>query len=78
MADTRHKNIKWILPDPAPWDAVKTAVLMDIRDELQKVVTELQSLNRVFNCSNFLALPTAVRAIAKNTTKRPRVRKEKT
>lgn len=46
------------------------AVLMDIRDELQK-------LNRVFNCGNFLSLPHVVQGIEKNTRKRKYVRRPK-
>lgn len=66
MADTRHKNVTWNVGDTT-WDGVKVAVLMDIRDELQK-------LNRVFECHNFLAIPSDLRAIRRNTNK-PRRKK---
>jgi hypothetical protein len=41
----RHKNVDWKLPDGPMqnWEQVYTAVLMDIRDELQ-------ALNRKLDC----------------------------
>lgn len=66
MSDTRHKNGNWRLPtsgngSPETWDAVKIAVLMDIRDELQ-------ALNRLLACPNFTAIPTVLRTIRRNTS----------
>lgn len=63
--NTRHKNGQWNLPTNdngaiASWDYVKIAVLMDIRDELQ-------TLNRLLGCSNFIRIPTVLDAISKNT-----------
>jgi len=74
MADRRFKNVSWNLPVDgrgaiATWDAVKLAVLMDIRDELQK-------LNRVFNCGNFLNVPNVLREISRNTAKPRRKRRK--
>ena len=71
----RFKDGDWNLPksdkgNPETWDAVKIAVLMDIRDELKR-------LNSLLHCSNFMAIPWKLDRIAKNTTK-PRKRKPRT
>lgn len=71
MADKRHRNVNWLLNDPAPTEHATLAVLMDIRDELQY-------LHQVFGCKNFLDLPNVVRRIEANTTKRKYTKKEKT
>ena len=42
------------------WDGVKISVLMDIRDELQK-------LNALLHCSNFTQIPARLRRISRNT-----------
>lgn len=56
--------------DGNAWDTdrIQAAVLMDIRDELQK-------LNAVFHCSNFLGIPRELRLIKERLPKR---RKRKT
>lgn len=67
----RQKNVSWeIIPDgdryhgkKFSWYAAQTAVLMDIRDELQK-------LNAVFACPSFQAIPVKLDQIITNTTKR--------
>jgi hypothetical protein len=41
------------------WDYVKIAVLMDIRDELQK-------LNGILSCQNFTNIPTTLRGIRRD------------
>lgn len=75
MTDTRRANTNWrITNDNVCWgaeqyDYMQLAVLMDIR-------TELQTLNRVFQCRNFLAIPRKLDRISKNTAK-PRKRKAK-
>lgn len=61
----RHKDINWNLTETATEPTASLAVLMDIRDELKR-------LNRVFECSRFLAIPTTLERIAKNTTRKPR------
>ena len=48
-------------------DGVMLAVIMDIRDELQR-------LNRLLSCPNFTAIPTTLRSIRRNTAK-PREKK---
>lgn len=59
--DNRHKNKNWELPTDnngriQTWDYVKLAVLMDIRDELQK-------LNALLHCPNFVEIPRVLRDI---------------
>lgn len=72
MLDKRHRNKDWQLPTSAggmieSWEAVKIAVLMDIRDELQQ-------LNHTLGCYNFQSIPAVLRTIRKNTSG---LRKEK-
>lgn len=76
MEDTRLANRNWNVGGDdgkaRDWDCVKIAVLMDIRDELQK-------LNRLLGCSNFLSIPATLRSIRRNTHKLrpPKKRKRK-
>lgn len=69
MSDLRQKNIEWnIHPKPNgnySYEAAHLAVLMDLRDELQ-------TLNGLLRCPNFIAIPRKLDRIARNTTKRPR------
>ena len=69
MADTRGKNQHWQPLDEdgkAPtWERIGIAVLMDIRDELQR-------LNAAIYCPNFIGIPRTLRAIERNTAKRRR------
>ena len=59
----RHKNLNWNLSDGAQsWESVHTALLMDIRDELQRV-------NRVLACPDFLNIPYKLDTIVNNTKK---------
>ena len=77
MADTRHKNVIWTLPqDGYSWTHVQVALLMDIRDELQANNAELRRIRSVIECSNFTSLPHVIARIARNTHK-PRKRKPK-
>lgn len=75
MADTRKKNFNWRIHTNAdgttPSADAHLAVFMDIRDELQK-------LNRVFECPNFLRIPWTLDEIRKQTKKKrkKRVKKE--
>lgn len=62
----RHENVNWNLPAGeggagTPWNAVFAALLMDLRDELQK-------LNRLLGCSNFLGIPQTLRDIRDGIT----------
>ena len=64
----RHKNLSWTLPEGTPyhsWESIHAALLMDIRDELQR-------LNAAIWCENFQQVPVKLDRIARNTTKRPR------
>ena len=62
----RFKNANWDLANPngeiGTWEKAGIAVLMDIRDELQ-------TLNHVLRCPNFLAIPNKLEAIRRNTAK---------
>ena len=57
-----HRNVSWNLPVPKldNWEQVGVAVLMDIREELQ-------SLNAVLHCRNFLMIPSKLDKIVKQT-----------
>ena len=70
----RHKNGDWNLGEKASdgltWEQASIAVLMDIRDELQR-------LNRVICCSNFIGMPFTLRRIEENTKKRARTLQKK-
>ena len=66
MSDQRLKNRDWEPGDKmgrAPtWERVNTAILLDIRDELQ-------ALNRLLRCPNFTEIPRTLRSIRRNTAK---------
>lgn len=71
MSVNRQKNCNWdIITDKErqinkkiSWAGAQTAVLMDIRDELQK-------LNTTLNCPNFIRIPSTLDQIVRNTTTR--------
>jgi hypothetical protein len=67
----KYRNTEWQTRNAFgiahSWDTAQVDVLMDIRDELQK-------LNRVFECGNFLRIPYTLECIQKNT-KKPKKRK---
>ncbi len=72
MAETRWANVNWDVQTPqgtVNWEGLHAAVLMDIRDELQK-------LNRLLSCQNFREVPEVLRGIKRNTAK-PRKAKSK-
>jgi len=72
MSDTRRRNLNWRIGEgTVTGDQARLAVLMDIRDELQK-------LNRLLSCSNFTGIPDSLRAIRKNTNKprKPRLKEQ--
>jgi hypothetical protein len=63
----RYKNAQWSLrgndADPTvSHDNIQLALLMDIRDELQ-------ALNSLFRCGNFLEIPHTLKRISRNTAK---------
>jgi hypothetical protein len=73
----RHANTNWNLDEGTPtgnggsthqWPSIHAALLMDLRDELQR-------LNALLHCANFQAIPGRLKAIQTNTTKRKYTRK---
>lgn len=65
----RFKNLNWNLPSTEEgklpkWDYVPIALLMDIRDELQR-------LNKLLGCANCVAIPRKLDQIEVNTRKEP-------
>jgi hypothetical protein len=72
----RHKDSDWTLPEQVSWQTANLAVLMDIRDELKTVAAELNSLNRLLNCRNFLHIPRKLERIANNTRSKLNGKKE--
>ena len=67
-----YANTNWHLPELTEasdhsYEIAQLALLMDLRNELR-------TLNRVVTCSNFLAIPTTLRQISRNTAK-PRKRR---
>jgi hypothetical protein len=68
----RHKDTDWNLSEGTlssdgkrtthSWDAIHSALLMDIRDELKRI-------NSVLHCYDFLKLPRAVDSIRRNTAR---------
>ena len=66
----RYKDIEWELPDTPSWESTKTALLMDIRDELKR-------LNRRINCEDFIAIPRTLQKIQLNTQKKRKSTRKK-
>lgn len=73
----RHANMNWNLPEGElsndggrthSWPSIHASILLDIRDELQR-------LNRLLGCRNFTDIPFKLDAIKKNTTKRKYTRR---
>jgi len=75
MADTRRKNVNWRIDEDyqgrPPTDHAQLAVLMDLRDELQR-------LNTLLSCSNCIDIPNILRRIDVNTEKRRHTKKKAT
>jgi hypothetical protein len=59
-----RRNVDWQTPEGIgfTWEHIAVEVLMDIRDELQR-------LNALLHCSNFVGIPSELRKIARNTAK---------
>lgn len=68
----KNKNMVWLTErnGSVSDDLAKLAVLMDIRDELQK-------LNKVFACHNTIAIPNLLRKIVTSTNRIPRKKRKK-
>lgn len=69
MARANRKNGQWETPEGADfrWAHVQVEVLMDIRDELQR-------LNALLHCHNFIGIPATLRSISRKLAK-PRAKK---
>ncbi len=73
--DRRRKDRNWVVTDEQGntysdiKEGVYLALLMDIRDELQK-------LNALLHCTNFVDIPNRLGQIVDNTRKRKYTRKE--
>lgn len=73
MANRRFKDQEWFVtsPDGKLYEqtnqAQHLAVLMDIRDEMQK-------LNAILHCPNFVQIPSILRQIDRNTKKKRKTR----
>lgn len=69
MSDQRRANRNWNIAEEdgnvPTWERVGIAVMMDIRDEMQK-------LNQLLSCPNFTGIPRTLIAIRRNTTKAKR------
>lgn len=70
----KHQNLDWAVPTTdkgavQTWEHVGIVVMMDIRDELRK-------LNALLHCNNTVAIPDLLRAIKRNTTKPPKVKRK--
>jgi hypothetical protein len=66
----RHKNLDWKLADLNSNGGlseihIQIALLMDLRDELQR-------LNSLLHCPNFIAIPRKLDRIMRNTTRKRR------
>jgi len=74
MAGERFKNSSWTInkarDGSVSTEAAQLTVLMDIRDELQK-------LNALLGCHNFVAVPSILREIRGNTRKPKRKKRKK-
>lgn len=55
-------------------ETIKMSLLMDIRDEMKLAVRELQAINRIIGCSNFIGIPSTLRGISRKIAK-PRKKK---
>ena len=67
--DKRRKNANWIVTSDGSvtsWDQVQVALLMDLRDELQR-------LTAILSCPRFMAIPSRLEDIERNT--RPKKRR---
>lgn len=62
-----HANADWIVEDDQgrvpTWERVSISVLLDIR-------AELQTLNGLLACPNFVGIPRTLTAIQRNTTRK--------
>jgi hypothetical protein len=77
--DTRKKNRNWYVAPPSGPDEIYTemrdgvtvAILMDIRDELQK-------LNNLLHCGNFTGIPQTLKRMDRRLAQRTKLPKGRT
>lgn len=55
-------NGQWETPEPLTWDYVRVELLMDIR-------AELQQLNSLLACPNFMGIPRDLRSMKRELAK---------
>lgn len=60
--DIRRKNAQWNVSERSVGNA-QLGLLMDIRDELQTIVTQNASILALLNCSNTLEIPHTLKRI---------------
>ncbi len=61
----RFKDAEWDLSDEngrcADWERAQLACLLDLRDELKGLRSEMSRLNALLHCSNFVNIPRQLR-----------------
>jgi hypothetical protein len=70
MNDRRRRDVSWQVcgeGQSPSFDGAQLAVLMDIREELKLLRYNLSSINMLFHCRNFTAIPAKLDSIRKNT-----------
>jgi hypothetical protein len=77
VADTRHKNANWRLPETVGWEHVSLAVLMDIRDELQEQNRHMRDMLGLARCYRIPRALDAVYRMHRDGVKRRVVRKRR-
>lgn len=66
----RSKDFNWSLPDGNhSYDSAHLAVLMDIRDELKGLRSEMATVRQIFQCHNAQAIPRFLKKIQANTSR---------
>lgn len=73
MANTRYKDLSWTIQSnengTVSHEDAQLAVFMDLRDELKLINQKMQRLVSILECQNFLAIPSKLDRISKNTAK---------
>lgn len=58
------------------YDQAQLQMIESCRNILEDVLAELQKLNTLLNCRNFISIPRKLDKIVVNTTRKKRVKKE--
>ena len=74
--NTSRANQQWKTPDSIQWEHVQVELLMDLRDKLTAIHEELDRLNTLLHCRNFISIPARLGQIVANTNKRKRITKK--